>query len=271
MNERIRGIKNLMYHTWVDSPWIRAAGILGTTAAGLVFLNTTLPSEIAVNLKALDSSVNQILFTSVLILYFFLVSVFSGDRLRFERKLRALEQSFKYDNRGTLYNGREPNIAFRIATFKGILEGICGAIGASKLAEALTNTGRLAGNDFARSLKDIYDGDVASRKAKSSWGELSLNEKLSQWAEYDSATGWGILASSVRGDSVKVVVNHLQDLFDGNGGLMFGYFLGGYSETIISFIVNNHTGGKFNDYSKAELIDTNQSDKYTLELEFILK
>lgn len=271
MNERTKEIKNFLYHTWIDAPWIRAAGILGTTAVGLVFLNASLPSEIAINMADIDSSTNQIIYTFVLILYFFLVSVFSGDRLRFERKLRALEQNFKYDNRGTLYNGREPNIAFRIATFKGILEGISGAIGANRLADVLTNTGRLASNDFARSLNEIYDGDVASRKSTSSWNDLSLNEKLSQWAEYDSATGWGILACSVRGDSVKVVINHLQNLFDGNGGLMFGYFLGGYAETIISFIVNNHVGGKFSDYCKAELVNTNQSDKYTLELEFILK
>jgi len=271
MNERIRDIKNFSYQTWVDAPWIRAAGILGATATGLLFLNTILPAEVAINLASLDSSLNQIYFTSILIMYFFLVAIFAGDRLRFEKKLRALEQNFKYDNRGTLYNGREPNIAFRITTFRGILEGISGAVGATKLADVLTDTGRLASNDFAMSLKEIYDKDVASRKLTSSWDELSLNEKLSQWAEYDSATGWGIIACSVRGDSIKVVINHLQDLFNGNGGLMFGHFLGGYTETIISFIVNNHLGGKFNDYGKAELINTNQSDKYTLELEFILK
>lgn len=271
MNEKLREVKNFAYNTWIEAPWIRAAGILGTTTAGLIFLNAMLPQEIAVDLKKLDSGTSQILLTSILVLYFFLVSVFSGDRLRFEQKLRALEQSFRYDNRGTLYNGGEPNIAFRIATFKGILEGMSGIIGVDKLAETLANTGRVASNDFARSLKDIYNSDVATRKAKTTWEELSLNEKLDQWAEYDSSTGWGILACNVNGDNVKVVINHLQELFYGNGGLMFGHFLAGYAETIISLVVNSHSGGKFNEYSKAVLIKTNQSDKYTLELEYQLK
>lgn len=271
MNEKIREIKNIVYHTWVEAPWVRAAGIIGSTAVGLIFLNTLLPQEIAVNFKDLEPEIYRIVFTSILILYFFLVSVFAGDRLRFEQRLRSLEQSFKYDNRGTLYNGNEPNIAFRIVTFKAMLEGLSNIIGADKLATTLTNTGRLASNDFAMSLKDIYDSDVASRKAKLSWDELSLNDKLDQWAEYDSSTGWGILACNVHGNTVKVVVNHLQDLFIGNGGLMFGYFLAGYAETIISCIVNNHSGGRFNEYSKAILIRINQSDKYTLELEYQIK
>ncbi len=271
MIDGIIKIKNIIYHVWVEAPWIRAAGILGTTAAGLIFLNAILPSEISVNFSTLDPKVNQIILTVILVLYFFLVSVFSGDRLRFEQKLRALEQSFKYDNRGTLYNGSEPNIAFRIATFKGILEGISGAIGTDKLADVMTNTGRLAGNDFASSLKDIYDGYVALRKAKLVWNDLSLSEKLDQWAEYDSSTGWGILACSVNGNNIKEVINHLQGLFIGNGGLMFGYFLGGYSETIISYIISNHKGGKYEEFSKAHLITTNQSDRYTLELEYQLK
>jgi hypothetical protein len=270
MNETLREVKNFFTETWAEAPWIRAAGIIGSTVAGLVFLNSALPEGIAIEFESLDSDVYQLILTSVLVLYFFLVSVFSGDRLRFEKRLRSLEQSFKYDNRGTLYNGKEPNIAFRIATFKGMLEGVSGVIGADKLSEVLTNTGRLASTDFARSLKGIYNSDIATKKAKLDWSELSLSEKLDQWAEYDSSTGWGILACKVQNDSVKVVINHLQGLFDGNGGLMFGYFLAGYSETIISHIIDTHEGGKFNEYSKAVLIKANQSDKYTLELSYQL-
>lgn len=270
MNESIREIKNFFIETWAEAPWIRAAGIIGSTLAGLVFLNSALPQGVAIEFDTLETEVYQAMLTSLLVLYFFLVSVFSGDRLRFEKRLRSLEQSFRYDNRGTLYNGKEPNIAFRIATFKGMLESISGVIGADELSRVLTNTGRLAGTDFARSLKDIYNSDIASKKAKLDWDELSLSEKLDQWAEYDSSTGWGILACKVHNDSVKVVINHLQGLFDGNGGLMFGYFLAGYSETIITYIIDTHKGGKFNEYSKAALIKANQSDKYTLELSYQL-
>ncbi len=269
-SESLMEVKNFFTETWVEAPWIRAAGIIGSTIAGLVFLNSALPDEIAINFESLNSDIYQLILISIVVLYFFLVSIFAGDRLRFEKKLRSLEQSFKYDNRGTLYNGNEPNIAFRIATFNGMLEGILEVIETDKLSDVLKNIGSTASTDFAKSLKDIYNSDIATKKAKLDWSELSLSEKLDQWAEYDSSTGWGILSCKVKNDSVKIVINHLQGLFDGNGGLMFGYFLGGYAEKIISHLINTHKGGKFNEYSKAILIKTNQSDKYTLELSYKL-
>lgn len=256
---------------WEDIPWFRAVTIIGTTIGGLIFLNTSLPEEISIDLSALDPTINRGLLVFILVLYFFLVSIFSGDRLRFEKKLRELEQNFKYDNRGTLYNGTEPNIAFRIETFKGMLDGLSNSIGTTEFAKLITETGRHAGEDFSKSLKKIYDLDVASKKATSSWDELNLKEKFNQWAEYDSATGWGILACTMKGEKVKVIINHLTGLFDDNGGLMFGHFVGGYSETIIKSIISGHVGGKFTDFNNAVLTKTHQSDKYTLELEFDLK
>jgi len=74
-----------------------------------------------------------------------------------------------------------------------------------------------------------------------------------------------------KGDTVKVIVNHLRGLFEGEDGIYFGYFLAGYAETIISHTLNEHRGGRYEEYSRAELLDTHLSDKYTLELSFKLK
>lgn len=268
MNEKIIDAKNYVVDAWENAPWVRAAGLLSLTVGGLVFLNSQLPNELAIDIT--NPEIKKSAPTVFVVLYFFLVSIFSGDRLRFEKRLRLLEQSFKYDNRGTLYNGGEPNIAFRITTFKAIIEGISADVGADKLSDILVSTGRVSGVDFANNLEVIYNKDVAQKKAKKSWNDLTLAHKLDQWAEYDSSTGWGILACTIKSDNVKVVINHLHGLFEGEGGLMFGCFLAGYCETIIGSTIKAHEGGKFDEYTGCKLLNANQSDKYTLELEFAL-
>ena len=185
--------------------------------------------------------------------------------------MRALEQNYKYDNRGTLYNGSEPNIAFRIQTFKSMLSGLAMYLDKTNVPEILAKIGKNASRDFADNLHNIYDEDVASRKAKSEWSDLKLADKLDQWADYDSSTGWGIVACDLKKDgSIKVVINHLKGLFEGEDSVYFGYFLAGYSETIISKLVDAHSGGKYDEYTSCELLSTVFSDKYTLELGYRL-
>lgn len=271
MKEQILALKDSLQRAWNDSPWARAVGVMGGTISGLLLLNSSLPGELALDLTALAPKYGQLTLAVLAILFFFLVSVFSGDRLMFEKKLRALEQSFNYDKRGTLYNGREPNIAFRIATFKGMLEGIADVVGVDQLEEALTETGRRAAVDFSKSISAIYSGDVASKRVGYSWSELSLEAKLDAWAEYDSATGWGILTCDSSGESVRVVINHLKGLFEGPGGLMFGHFLAGYAETVISQIVCEHRVGKYCDCGGVQLTSTTQLDRYSVELSYSLK
>lgn len=268
MGDKLKLIKAYLKCAWEDSPWIRAAGVLGGAVAGLAFLNINLPSELMIDLK--DSNIGQLIMTGLLLIYFFLAAVFSGDRLRFEKKLRALEQNFKYDNRGTLYNGSEPNIAFRIATFKGMLNGISSAMGVDELANVLIGIGRKASLDFADRLAQIYNSDIAMRKSSTTWDELTFSQKLNQWAEYDSSTGWGILACEIKNDQVKVVVNHLQGLVEGEDGLLFSNFLAGYSETIIGKIISMHDGGKYDEHTSATLLNALQSDRYTVVLEYKL-
>ena len=118
MNRLMQYFKTLYHSIWIEAPWIRAAGILSAASVGLIYLNLTLPDSIRLDLK--NESNSQFVIIFIVIMYFFLVAIFAGDRLRFQKKLRELEQNFRYDNRGTLFNGDQPNIAFRIQTFKGI-------------------------------------------------------------------------------------------------------------------------------------------------------
>jgi len=272
MFKNIKHLIDSISESWEETPWFRAAGILGGTLAGLFALNNSLPSELSMDLSKLDLLARQYILMAIVVLYFLLVSVFSGDRLRFEKKLRELEQNFKYDKKGTLYNGGEPNIAFRIVTFKGILEGISKSMGADTLSEQLIATGRTAGINFANSLGEIYNEDVASHKIQSDWDKLSFVEKLNQWAEYDSSTGWGVLSCTTKESDVYVVITHLHGLFEGDGGKYFGYFLAGYAETIIAQIIKNHTGGgKISDYADAKLVSVEPDGKNKLSLNFKLK
>ena len=53
-------------------------------------------------------------------------------------------------------------------------------------------------------------------------------------------------------NDIEVEIVHHKGLFKGSGGQLFGQFLGGYAETIISKVIAS-SGGKYADYTKAEL------------------
>ena len=79
MNETLREVKNFLAETWIETPWVRAAGILASTVAGLVFLNSALPHGIAMEFDSLESDVYQMILTSLLVLYFFFsICLFRG-------------------------------------------------------------------------------------------------------------------------------------------------------------------------------------------------
>lgn len=268
MKERLLSLKNRLIDAWGDLPWVRAAGILGATIAGLIFLNSQLPPALTINLSELG--IRRSLPTIIIILYFFLVSIFSGDRLRFEKRLRALEQSFRYDNRGTLFNGSEPNIAFRITTFKGIIGGLSRALGSEKSLETMTATGRIASQDFGRKFPEIYNRSIAVKTARPSWEELTFSGKLNAWADYDSATGWGIVACEVGTDFVNIVITHRHRLFENTDGLTFCYFLAGYCESIVSVIVDNHKSGRYAEHQAATIAKIERGGNYTLRISITL-
>lgn len=252
-------------------PWIRAATYLAGSVAGLFALNMNLPEELQVDLSSEEVQVSA--WVILICSYFMLASIFSAARLREEMKLRELEQNYKYDNRGTLFNGKEANIAFRVVTFQKIFESISDGIDANKASALLKCAGNKASEDFSKEFVSIYEKDVLSKRGGKKWDDLTLSEKLNQWAEYDSATGWGMLTTKLSNDGkLSVVVTHLYGLYQGDGGSLFAWFLAGYIETIVSRIVDSHTGGRFHEYSKAEFSSmVDRDDAYVVNLEFSLK
>lgn len=248
-------LENLYNKFWSEASWLRAGGYTGAAAAGIFFANSRVPSEVAIDLTRADVQIGVVF--AVVAGYFFLVAILSSEQLRLVKKLRQAEQGFKYDKRGTLYNGHEPNISFRIVTFKGILEGVSSLIPKREVEAALVDTGRLASVDFAENLPTIYNADVRGSSSGSSWDRLSFDEKVHQWTDYDSATGWGVMTARLNDDSAVVSVAHLRRLFTGEGGTLFGFFLAGYAETVMSKLISKHKKGKYSDYSRVKLVSVN--------------
>lgn len=182
-----------------------------------------------------------------------------------------MEQSFKYDKRGTLYNGFEPNIAFRIATFKGILNGLYKAFDSTLLYDSFIEIGRSASKDFASQFDSIYESDIAMKRVGKSWHEIPLSEKLSAWADYDSATGWGILTCKIKDIDIDVKITHLNGLYLGEEGKLFGAFMAGYCKTVISGIANSQTGGKYHDCDNASIKKVELINDETILFSFELK
>lgn len=261
-------VRQIYDRVWGEAPWVRAAGLVSVASAALAFLNLRLPSELSIDFS--DPQISSLLVAIVASVYFFLVAVLSGDQTRLQKKLRDQEQSFRYDKRGTLYNGTEPNIAFRVATFKGILEGIASDVGAEEVARAMVNTGRRSAEDFAKNLPSIYKNDLARFKNFKPWDDLSFDDKLEKWSDYDSATGWGILAPRLVNGHIRVSVTHFRKLYEGEGGTLFGSYLAGYSETVLSHILNGHKLGKYGEYTKAKLKETVTKDDNIVEFAYEL-
>ena len=251
---------------WDEFPTIKAAVIVAAGCAGLLTLNEKLPSNLAI---PVNETTKLIILPIIIVSWAILVAIFSSDRLRFEKKLRLLEQNYRYDRRGTLYNGSQPNIAFRIETFKNILACIQNGI-QEDISNILANAGKKAGKDFANNLERIYNEDVARKRAKKPWSQLTLAEKLEQWADYDSATGWGILSVKLTDKTVDVFVTHYKELLSGEGGALFAHFLGGYCEAVIGFLVNSHSHGRYQEYDSAFIDQHNRKGAYTVEFKYYL-
>ena len=72
---------------------------------------------------------------------------------------------------------------------------------------------------------------------------LGVAERLTKWADYDSATGWGKISAVSAGGHIVISVSH-QKLFtnDDEDGSVFQYFLAGYSETVLNRILAGKIG-----------------------------
>jgi|WetSurMetagenome_2_1015567.scaffolds.fasta_scaffold16317_3 hypothetical protein len=250
----IHTLANKLYERfWDDQPLVKAAFYLGLAVAGLKTLDKYSIPEVASRIHEADAQV--ILLSLLISMYFLLASVFYYEKLQSERKLRRQEESFRYDKRGTLFNGSEPNIAFRVATFKGILIGLAETFGGTNTKSALLEAGQQAATDFAAKLPNIYDTDIQRLSGGKKWYESSFEEQLQCWADYDSATGWGIMINrwDKKNKTVGITILHQHKLVDDEGGALFAHFLAGYCRTVLASIVKLHREGIIGDLEEVQI------------------
>jgi hypothetical protein len=259
-------LKEFWLRVWGEfAPWITSATFVSAVIVGFLVLYKLLPDS----LQFVSTNAATVLWM-VAVLYLLQVAGAYRFLLQSEKKLRQREDAFRYDRRGTLYNGSEPNIAFRIATFKALLEGLADKVGQTQLQIALTDVGQKAASDFAAKLETIYDRNVSTGMGAPHWDELSCEQKIDAWTEYDSATGWGIVTAAVpKTDHVTVTVTHLRGLFAGPEGLHFAWFLAGYCETVLTKILERHNAGpapgRYHTFSRAVLESTTQKSPEMVE------
>lgn len=218
--------------TVADLPWVRSATITAPLAGAVFYLNDKVPSDLRIDLT--QANVYVIFSCAIVAVYLLLVAVLFNAKLITERQLRAAEDGFRYDNRGTLFHGTQSAIAFRVVTFRGMLEGLAASQDPVTARNALFHTGLRASQDFAQRLPELYDTQVHRLKGGSRWVDLSFPEKLAKWSDYDSATGWGIIAARVDQAEITIKVTHYNALF--GQPALFAWFLAGYCCTVIQSI-----------------------------------
>ncbi len=218
---------------FADWPWVRSATITAPLAGAVFYLNDRLPADLKIDISNANTYV--VFACAIVAVYLLLVAVLFNAKLITERRLRAAEDGFRYDNRGTLFHGTQPAIAFRVITFRGMIEGLAAPLDPTAARHALFQTGTRASLDFARKLPTLYDENVHRLRGGNRWIDLSFQEKLVKWADYDSATGWEIIAAQVDGNRATITVTHYNELF-GQPSL-FCWFLAGYCNTVIQTIL----------------------------------
>jgi hypothetical protein len=264
-------------------PWIDTILSLSAILVFLFIFYQYIPDKMKIDFYKYHAVINfdsdetrAILLELVIIIYLILVIGAFRSLLLNEKRIRGLEEAFRYDKRGTLYNGSEPNIAFRIGTFKAMLKGLAEKLPPPQLQRELGEVGRKTALDFSAKLEEIYNGTphIGAPLGAPRWTDLSCEAKIDAWTEYDSATGWGIVtAVAPRGtDKVTVSITHLKGLFEGPEGINFAYFLAGYCETVLTKILEAHNGGpapgRFRSFDRALLTDTVSKSPETVEFSY---
>lgn len=270
MREIIQQFKFFYRTVWADNPWFMAAGFVAAPILGFLFVMEQLPKEIKYSPSPQQI---PILALCVAVCYLLLTSALFANKVRYEREYRRKEGAFKYDKRGTLYNNSEPNMAFHVETFKKLLAGLAQRLGDKQTEAALTEVGFESCEDFSYRFPQIYDNDRVRGLHTRLWRTLGFKEKLSEWAEYESASGWGIFSAEEVETGIVVNLTHFKGLFDERGGLLFGYFLGGYCQRLLNMIISTHVGGprpgKYADLQAVDLEEVAGRNEDTIILKFV--
>jgi len=254
--------------------WLDGVLFVSTVVAFLWLLYEFMPDDLKIQM---DTRYRLAIFLLFAIMFLFVMVVTYRSLFYAERDRRELEESFHYA-RDVLYNGTEPNIAFRIVTFKNMLGGMASKIGKNVIQSTLNDVGRTAAADFASHLPEIYDQNVSLRGlGKKRWQALSFEEQINAWANYDTRTGWGAIKLNRevidRQGQIAIKIDHPQNLFDGDAGLYFAHFLAGYCETVLTTLLvelNKHPeiAGKYRNFSRAELVNMTPRDGEVVEFTY---
>jgi hypothetical protein len=232
---------------------VAVAAPFATAVAGVFWINENLPRQVAFRIPEVVGG-NYFISACIIAAFLLGLTMVSAYVIQNMHLIRQRDQSFNYDKHGTLFNGDVPNVAFRVSTVKMLFSEIARAIDAKERGGAFKAAGRAVGANFAKDLAHIMDQEVLMR---TKWEALSFNTKLDQWALYDSATGWGLLFARWLGrNKVVVRVSHFRQLFEGEGGEWFVFFLSGYCEAVVSQIVEEHNEGSLSDYESAIVLDS---------------
>lgn len=265
----IEKIKLFYRQVWAESPWFSAIGYVIGPITALYFIWGQLPSDMRFEI---DPMRVPYALLGITIIYLLIVSALLGARVRSERSFRERERAFRYDNRGTLYNISEPNMAFHVDTFTSLLTGLSRELGEDEMRNALIIVGYESCEGFASRFKDIYDADVVSGKHHFRWESLSYRQKLEEWAEYESRGGWGIFTASEYESGIKVSLTHYKGLFRGEGGLLFGYYLAGYCQRLLDALITTHnekrTSGRYSDYDGVEILEIDGDEEFVVRLRY---
>lgn len=115
-------------------------------------------------------------------------------------------------------------------------------------------------------LVEIYNKNIHQNLGRRPFNELDFKERIFEWLEYDSQAGWGILTGRLDNNNLQIKITHLERLYEGAGGQLFGHFLAGYGMTVIRSLL---TGYK--DCSTAVLLDVKFKGGEMVEIDYELK
>ena len=210
--------------------WFRS--FLQTCASVTLCFTMFLGVKESFGLKILPEA--SVPYIVIIVLVVFIIILLLNSFLSSAASSAAHEKfGFHYDGKGILWNGHEPNISFRIETFKAMLA----SFDHKSLNEIMLEVGIAAGLNFAQKFAtDIYPEELQGKNGNNPWMDLTFEEQLTIWAEYDSATGWGLITPKSAGEIIEIDVQHLK-LFEGKEGEAFANFLAGYCLTVLKAIL----------------------------------
>jgi len=129
---------------------------------------------------------------------------------------------------GELRYEDEIHIALHIVTLKNLISSMVAKAKPADAKKALFESGLVAGVDFGQKFPQIYDEELKSKNRDIKWGDLSLQDRMDLWADFDKGAGWGRFSVINSGQGGVLVQIHHVSMFTGDAGPLVGEFISGY-------------------------------------------